>query len=129
MTVGRALTARDRLMVALDLPTVEEAEAMARRLGDSVGFYKIGLQQVFSGGLTLAERLVGEGRKVFLDVKLLDIDNTVAKAVEAIAKIGVRLVTVHAYPKTMRAAVTARAHSPLGLLGVTVLTSIDQTDF
>lgn len=129
MTVARALQPRDRIMVALDLPTVADAEEMVRRLGDSVGFYKIGLQQMFAGGLGLAERLSGEGHNVFLDVKLLDIDNTVVKAVENIARLGVRLVTIHAYPKAMRAAVEGRAHSPLGLLGVTVLTSIDQADF
>lgn len=121
-------TPRDRLIVALDLPTTDEAEAMARRLGDSVGVYKIGLQLLFAGGLTLAERLVGEGRDVFLDVKLLDIDNTVASAVANIVRLGVRFVTIHAYPKAMRAAVAARADAPLNLLGVTVLTSMDDDD-
>lgn len=119
---------RDRLIVGLDVPTVGEAEAMVERLGDSVTFYKIGLQLIFAGGLALAERLANSGKKTFLDVKLLDIDNTVEGAVENIARMGMTFVTVHAYPKAMRAAVAARGKSPLGLLGVTVLTSMDDGD-
>ena len=95
---------RDRLIVGLDLPTVAAAEAMVERLGDSVSFYKIGLQLTFAGGLGLAERLIGRGKKVFLDVKLLDIDNTVEHAVENIARLGMTFCTIHAYPKAMRAA-------------------------
>jgi len=129
VTVGKPLQPRDRLMVALDVPNVAAAEALVRKLGDSVGFFKIGLQLVFAGGLPFAEKLAKEGHNVFLDVKLLDIGNTVGKAVESIAALGVRLATVHAYPQAMRAAVVARAHKPLGLLGVTVLTSMDQNDF
>lgn len=129
MTVGRALTPRDRLMVTLDHATVETAADLVRSLGDSVGFYRIGLDQVLSGGLILAERLVAEGRRVLLDVKLLDIDSTVGKAVESIIRVGVRLATVHAHPKTMRAAVAARAHAALGLLGVTVSSFVDPADF
>lgn len=123
-----SLEPRDRLIVGLDVPTVSEAEAMVARLGDTVSFYKIGLQLVFAGGLALAEDLAKSGKKVFLDVKLLDIDNTVAGAVENIARIGMTFVTIHAYPKAMRAAVTARGSSSLGLLGVTVLTSMDDSD-
>lgn len=122
------LAPRDRLIVALDLPTAAAAEAMVDRLGDSVGIYKIGLQLLFAGGLPLAERLAAEGRLVFLDVKLLDIDNTVAGAIAAILRLGVRFVTVHGYPQAMRAAVAARGSSPLKLLGVTVLTSMDDGD-
>ena len=118
----------DRLIVGLDVPTVGEAEAMVGRLGDIVSFYKIGLQLVFAGGLAFAERLAKTGKKVFLDVKLLDIDNTVEGAVQTIARMGMTFVTVHAYPKTMRAAVAARGNSPLKLLGVTVLTSMDDSD-
>lgn len=118
----------DRLIVGLDVPTVSEAESIVGRLGDTVSFYKIGLQLVFAGGLALAEDLAKSGKKIFLDVKLLDIDNTVAGAVENIARIGMTYVTIHAYPKAMRAAIAARGNSPLGLLGVTVLTSMDDSD-
>jgi orotidine-5'-phosphate decarboxylase len=119
---------RDRLIVALDVPTTGDAEAMIARLGDSVTFYKIGLQLIFAGGIELAKRLGREGKQVFLDVKLLDIDNTVAGAVDTIARLGVTFLTVHAYPKAMRAAVAARGSASLKLLGVTVLTSMDEAD-
>jgi len=123
-----AIDPRDRLIVGLDLPTLAEADAMVSRLGDTVSFYKIGLQLVFAGGIAFAEKLARSGKKVFLDVKLLDIDNTVAGAVENIARLGMTFVTIHAYPKAMRAAVAARGDAPLGLLGVTVLTSMDDAD-
>jgi orotidine-5'-phosphate decarboxylase len=122
------IPARDRLIVALDVPSVAEAEMIVSRLGDSVTFYKIGLQLTFAGGLSFAERLARAGKQVFLDVKLLDIDNTVAGAVKSIAAMGMTFVTIHAYPQAMRAAVAARGSSPLKLLGVTVLTSMDQSD-
>jgi len=123
-----AIDPRDRLIVGLDLPTLAEADAMVSRLGEAVSFYKIGLQLVFAGGIAFAGELAKSGKKVFLDVKLLDIDNTVAGAIENIARIGMTFVTIHAYPKAMRAAVAARGDAPLGLLGVTVLTSMDDTD-
>jgi len=123
-----AIDPRDRLIVGLDLPTLDEADAMVGRLGDAVSFYKIGLQLVFAGGIAFAEKLSRTGKKVFLDVKLLDIDNTVAGAIENIARLGMTFVTIHAYPKAMRAAVAARGDAPLGLLGVTVLTSMDDVD-
>ncbi len=123
------LPARDRLIVALDLPDVAEAAAMVARLGDAVSFYKVGLQLTFAdGGIAFAERLAASGKKVFLDVKLLDIDNTVAGAISSIARMGMTFVTVHAYPKAMRAAVGARGDSSLRLLGVTVLTSMSDHD-
>ena len=119
---------RDRLIVALDVPTVGEAEKLVERLGDSVSFYKVGLQLVFAGGLAFAERLAQSGKRVFLDVKLLDIDNTVAGAIASIARMGMTFVTVHAYPQAMRAAVGARGGSSLKLLAVTVLTSMGEQD-
>jgi orotidine-5'-phosphate decarboxylase len=119
---------RDRLIVALDVSTVGEAEALVEKLGDSVTFYKVGLQLVFAGGLPFAERLRRSGKRVFLDVKLLDIDNTIAGAVKSIAAMGMTFVTIHAYPKAMAAAVKARGNASLGLLGVTVLTSMDDDD-
>jgi orotidine-5'-phosphate decarboxylase len=119
---------RDRLIVALDLPGVEPAEAMVARLGDSVTFYKIGYQLAFAGGLPLARKLADRGKKVFIDLKLHDIGNTVARGVESIARLGATFLTVHAYPQTMKAAVEGRAGSDLKILAVTVLTSYDDGD-
>ncbi|MEZ5810031.1 MAG: orotidine-5'-phosphate decarboxylase [Rhizobiaceae bacterium] len=119
---------RDRLIVGLDLPTVAEAEAAVAELGDTCSFYKIGYQLVFAGGLELARDLARDGKKIFLDMKLLDIDNTVARGVENVAGMGMTMLTVHAYPKAMRAAVEAARGSGLCLLGVTVLTSMDDAD-
>tara|TARA_R110002020_G_scaffold304705_1_gene520480 strand:+ start:7421 stop:8113 length:693 start_codon:yes stop_codon:yes gene_type:complete len=122
------MDARDRLIVGLDIPTVSEARAIVSTLGDDVSFYKIGYQLVFAGGLDFARELIDEGKKIFLDMKLLDIDNTVAKGVENIARMGVSMLTLHAYPKAMQAAVEAAKGSGLTLLGVTVLTSMDEAD-
>jgi len=122
------LSARDRLIVGLDIPTIGEAETIVKKLGDDVLFYKIGYQLVFAGGLEFARDLARDGKKVFLDMKLLDIDNTVAKGVENIVKMGMSMLTLHAYPKAMRAAVEAARGSDLCLLGVTVLTSMDEQD-
>jgi len=119
---------QERLIVGLDVPTVAEAEKVVRELGDTVSFYKIGYQLAFAGGLDFARDLAAEGKKVFLDMKLLDIDNTVAKGVENIVRMGMTMLTLHAYPKTMRAAVEAAKGSGLCLLGVTVLTSMDEQD-
>jgi orotidine-5'-phosphate decarboxylase len=125
---AEADTMRDRLIVGLDLPTLKEAERAVRELEGAVSFYKIGYQLAFAGGLDFARELASGGTKVFLDMKLLDIDNTVAKGVENIVKMGVSMLTLHAYPKTMRAAVEAAKGSELCLLGVTVLTSMDEQD-
>lgn len=119
---------RDRLIVGLDVPTVADAEQVVAGLGDTVSFYKIGYQLAYAGGLDFARDLISDGKKVFLDLKLLDIDNTVAKGVENIARLGAAMLTIHAYPKAMRAAVDAARGSGLCLLGVTVLTSMDDAD-
>lgn len=119
---------RDRLIVGLDVPDLKAAGDIVGTLGDTVSFYKIGYQLAFAGGLGFASELVQSGKKVFLDMKLLDIDNTVAKGVENIVKMGVSMLTLHAYPKAMQAAVAAARGSNLCLLGVTVLTSMDQQD-
>src|SRR6202163_4774863 len=119
---------RDRLIVALDLPGVAPAEAMIARLGDSVTFYKIGYQLGYAGGLPLARQLADSGKKVFVDLKLHDIGNTVARGVESLSALGATFLTVHAYPQTMKAAVEARAGSGLKILAVTVLTSYDDGD-
>ncbi len=119
---------RERLITGLDVPTVAEAEAIVKKLGDEVLFYKIGYQLAFAGGLELARDLAKDGKKIFLDMKLLDIDNTVKSGVENIVKMGMTMLTLHAYPKAMRAAVEAAKGSDLCLLGVTVLTSMDEQD-
>ena len=120
--------ARDRMIVALDVATVTEARRLVEKLGERASFYKIGMQLVFAGGLPLVRELVSVGKRVFLDMKLLDIDNTVAGGVASIAGLGATFTTIHAYPKAMRAAVSARPNSGLGLLAVTVLTSMDDAD-
>jgi len=119
---------QDRLIVALDVPDVDSAQTVINELGDSVSFYKIGHQLAFAGGLALAQQLIGDGRKVFLDMKLLDIDNTVGHGVTSIAAMNMTFLTIHAYPKAMAAATAARGDDPLKLLGVTVLTSMDDDD-
>ena len=119
---------RDRLIVALDLPDVAAAQAMVARLGDSVSFYKIGYQLAYAGGLSLVRPFTEAGKKVFVDLKLHDIGNTVARGVESIATLGATFLTVHAYPQTMKAAVEAAAGSDLKILAVTVLTSYDDAD-
>jgi orotidine-5'-phosphate decarboxylase len=119
---------KDRLIVALDLPALEPAEAMIARLGDSVTFYKIGYQLAYAGGLSLVRELRAAGKKVFIDVKLHDIGNTVARGVESLSSLGATFLTVHAYPQTMKAAVEARGGSGLKILAVTVLTSYDEAD-
>lgn len=123
-----SLDARERLIVALDVPSVAAGEAMVARLGDAVRFYKIGYQLAFAGGLPFAVRLIASGKQVFLDLKLHDIGNTVTKGVESVAQMGATFLTVHAYPQTMKAAVEGKQGSKLRLLAVTVLTSYDDTD-
>jgi orotidine-5'-phosphate decarboxylase len=122
------LDPRERLIVALDVPSVAEAEALVGRLGAAVSFYKIGYRLAFAGGLSFAQALAGAGKQIFIDMKLHDIGNTVAQGIESIAQLGASFVTVHAYPQTMHAAVEARAGSPLKILAVTVLTSYDDAD-
>jgi orotidine-5'-phosphate decarboxylase len=118
---------RERLIVALDLSSVEAAEAMVTRLGDAVSFYKIGYQLAYAGGLAYAQKLAGSGKRTFLDLKLHDIGNTVAQGVKSVARLGATFLTVHAYPQTMQAAVEAR-EGGLRILAVTVLTSYDDSD-
>jgi orotidine-5'-phosphate decarboxylase len=122
------LDARERLIVALDVPTVKAAEGMVARLGESVCFYKIGYQLAFAGGLPFAADLIAAGKQVFLDLKLHDIGNTVTKGVESVARLGATFLTVHAYPQTMKAAVEGKQGSTLRILAVTVLTSYDDAD-
>ncbi|MDA9465822.1 orotidine-5'-phosphate decarboxylase [Bradyrhizobium sp. CCBAU 53415] len=119
---------KDRLIVPLDVSSPEAAEAMVARLGDSVTFYKIGYQIAYAGGLPLIGKLAGKGKKVFADLKMHDIGNTVMRGVESVAKLGATFLTVHAYPQTMKAAVEGRGKSSLRILAVTVLTSYNDDD-
>jgi len=121
------LKPRDRLIVALDVSSVEAAQALVTRLGESVTFYKIGYQLAFGGGLSYAQSLIDAGKQVFIDLKLHDIGNTVAQGVKSVARLGATFLTVHAYPQTMKAAVEAR-EGRLRILAVTVLTSLDDAD-
>ena len=116
------------LIVALDVPTVTAAEALAERLAELRPVFKIGHQLAYTGGLALAERLIKGGAEVFLDLKLHDIPRTVEEGVRSLAGFGATFLTVHAYPQTIRAAMAGKGSSNLKILGVTVLTSMDETD-
>jgi orotidine-5'-phosphate decarboxylase len=117
------------LIVGLDVSTSLEARRIVDLLGDTVEYYKIGYQLIYGDdGLGLGRALISMGKKVFFDLKLHDIDNTVEKGVAGIAATGAAMVTVHAYPKTMRAALRGAAGADLMILGVTVLTSMDDAD-
>jgi orotidine-5'-phosphate decarboxylase len=124
----KAAAAREKLIVALDFATPREAKALVVALGESVNFYKIGLELACGGGLPFAQDLIKDGKEVFLDLKLHDIATTVSRACAQTARLGARFLTVHAYPQTMKAAKSAAADSSLRLLGVTVLTSYDDRD-
>jgi orotidine-5'-phosphate decarboxylase len=116
------------LIVSLDVPSIHEAETIVAKLGPSVTFYKIGYQLAFAGGIPFAAGLIAAGKQVFLDLKLHDIGNTVAKGVESVAQMGAKFITVHAYPQTMKSAVEGARGSSLEILAVTVLTSFDDAD-
>ena len=121
--------ARERLIVALDAPDIATAERWVETLDDSVAFYKVGMELIYGGGgLPLAQRLIAAGKHVFIDLKLHDIPNTVEHATAQIARLGADLLTVHAYPQTMRAAVAGAKGSGLKLLAVSVLTSWSDVD-
>ncbi|MBX9864127.1 MAG: orotidine-5'-phosphate decarboxylase [Hyphomicrobium sp.] len=121
--------ARDHLIVALDMPTVEEARRLVAELGDTVSFYKVGLELLFAGGLDLARDLKRQNKNVFLDMKLLDIGNTVERAVANATELGINFLTVHGHDlKTLRAAVSGRTGSKLKLLAVTVMTNLTADD-
>jgi orotidine-5'-phosphate decarboxylase len=121
-----AMPADPRLICALDVPTVDQAEALVDQIGDAVSFYKIGLELLATGGMGLARALKGSGRQVFADWKLHDIGNTVERAAAALAATGAcDFLTVHGEPQVMAAAVKGRGASPMKILAVTVLTSLD----
>jgi orotidine-5'-phosphate decarboxylase len=123
------LEPRGRLIVALDVPDAARAERLVERLGDAATFYKVGMELAYGGdGLALVSRLAAAGKKVFLDLKLHDIPNTVERATAQAARLGATFLTVHAYPQTMAAAVAGAGDSGLAILAVTVLTSFDDAD-
>ena len=121
--------AKSRLFVAIDVPDVARARGLVERLGADAVCYKVGLELLFGGGIQFAQGLKASGKQVFLDMKLLDIPNTVEKAAANIAALGVDYLTVHGTDrKTLDAAVKGRGSSQLKLLAVTVLTSLDKAD-
>lgn len=122
-------SATDKLIVALDFPAYDDARHLVDDLGDTVHFYKVGLELLFHEGLALASEIRNDGKRVFLDMKFLDIGNTVEKAVAGVANLGFDFLTIHGTDtKTMKAAVKGRGNAKLKLLAVTVLTSLDQDD-
>ncbi len=118
----------ERLIVALDLPSAPEALALTQKLGDAVSFYKIGLGMLTGGGLACAMELKEQGKRVFLDMKLFDIGNTVEAAVRGLVQFDLDLLTVHGDPHVVRAAVKGRGTSDTKIMAVTVLTSLDRSD-
>ncbi|MAM62470.1 orotidine-5'-phosphate decarboxylase [Maritimibacter sp. UBA3975] len=119
----------DRLIVALDVPNALAGLELAQRIGDPVGFYKIGLGMLTGGGLALARELIDEmDKRIFLDMKLFDIGNTVEAAVKGLAHYGLDFLTVHGDPQVVRAAQEGKGSSDLKILAVTVLTSLDRDD-
>ncbi|MGP9790211.1 orotidine-5'-phosphate decarboxylase [Roseinatronobacter sp. NSM] len=123
------MTSDDRLIVALDLPNALAGLELARQLGDSVSFYKIGLGMLTGGGLALANELKQEhGKRIFLDMKFFDIGATVTAAVRGIAQYDLDFLTVHGDPHVVRAAKEGAGGSGLKILAVTVLTSLDRGD-
>jgi orotidine-5'-phosphate decarboxylase len=126
---SRTMKADPRLIVPLDAPSVEEARAIVAALGDTVSFYKVGLELFATGeGMTLARELKAAGKQVFLDWKLHDIGTTVQRAASVLAAAGCDLLTVHAEPQVMASAVRGRSGSSLKILAVTVLTSLSDDD-
>ena len=122
------MSPREHLIIALDTASTEEALRLVQRIGDAGSFYKIGMELAYAGGLSLVERLKGEGKKIFFELKLHDIPNTVERATAQVARLGASFLTVHAYPQTMKAALKGVSGSELKLLGVTVLTSMNDKD-
>lgn len=123
------LQPKDRLIIALDVPTRDDAQSLIHTLGDAANIYKIGLELILAGGTALAEHLIGAGKQVFIDAKLLDIGNTVERATANIAKLGATFLTIHGTDrKTLDAAVRGRGTHDLKLLAITVLTNLSQSD-
>lgn len=122
------IDARDRLIVALDVPSAGEAEALVDCMGDQVRFVKVGLELYTVAGPDIVRTLVARGKRVFLDLKFLDIEETVRRATARVAAMGAAFLTIHANRKALIAAVQGRGQSDLKLLAVTVLTNFDGED-
>jgi len=122
------IDARDRLIVALDVPSAAEADALVHRMGDQVRFVKVGLELYTVAGPDIVRKLVDRGKQVFLDLKFLDIEETVRRATARVAAMGATFLTIHANRKALLAAVQGRGQSNLKLLAVTVLTNFDGED-
>ncbi len=123
-----AIEPRERLILALDVPSADEAKRLLDRVKDSVGFVKIGLELFTAAGPDIVRWALAQRKRVFLDLKLLDIGETVKRATAAAAELGVTFLTVHATGQTVRAAVEGRGRSAMKILAVTVLTSFDEAD-
>ncbi len=119
---------KNPIIVALDVPSADEARTLIRRLDGTVDFFKVGMELYASAGMAFVKELIGEGRQVFLDMKFYDIPATVERAVRQVARAGIRFLTVHGSGPVMRGAVEGAAGSRLELLAVTVLTSFDEED-
>ncbi|WP_455370270.1 orotidine-5'-phosphate decarboxylase [Petrachloros mirabilis] len=122
------INARDRLILALDVPSADEAEKLLAKVQDQIAFVKVGLELYTAAGPEIVQRLLNRGKRVFLDLKFLDIEETVRRATERVAAMGVDFLTIHANRKALTAAVKGRGASPLKLLAVTVLTNFDSND-
>ncbi|PCJ73844.1 MAG: orotidine-5'-phosphate decarboxylase [Rhodobacteraceae bacterium] len=122
------MQADDRLIVALDVPNALQGLRLVEKLGDEVSFYKIGLGMLTGGGMALANELTEMGKRVFLDMKLFDIGQTVENAVAGLAQFDLDFLTVHGDPNVVRAAVAGRGDTNLKILAVTILTSLDRSD-
>lgn len=122
------IAARDRLILALDVPSSADAERLLDQVSDQIGFVKIGLELYTAAGPEMVRRVIDRGKRVFLDLKFLDIEETVRRATARVATMGVELLTVHANRKALGAAVQGRGNSNLKLLAVTVLTNFDSQD-
>jgi orotidine-5'-phosphate decarboxylase len=119
---------KNPIIVALDVATAAEARDIVKACGDAIGFYKVGMELYAAEGMPIVRELIDQGKDVFLDLKFYDIPETVKRATAQVAKAGVKLLTVHASKAVMRAAMEGKGETGLRILGVTVLTSFDETD-
>jgi orotidine-5'-phosphate decarboxylase len=122
------IAARDRLILALDVPSAAEAERLVDQVEDQITFVKVGLELYTAAGPDIVKRFLQRGKRVFLDLKFLDIEETVRRATERVAAMGVEFLTIHANRKALGAGVKGRGNSSLKLLAVTVLTNFDSQD-
>lgn len=120
--------AHDRLILALDVPSAAEADRLMDQVHQQITFVKVGLELYTAAGPNMVQRLIDRGKRVFLDLKFLDIEETVRRATERVAAMGVEFLTIHANRKALAAAVKGRGDSSLKLLAVTVLTNFDSHD-